>query len=510
MAETKGKKAVLVIMDGVGLRVDESGNAVTHATTPNLSAFMQRYPTVAVQAAGASVGMDDAAPGSSEAGHMTLGTGQMVDHPLRIIAQEVMRGTFMQNQVLAEAFTYAKERSSKVHLVGILSDADVHAGVGVVTAIVDAAKQFNYVNKLYLHIFLDGRDTSVRSGQQLVERLYLQLRNQGYGTIATMIGRNYAMMREKDPKKMRVTLDLLLHGKGESAQSPLQAVIDAYGRGETDEALSPIVVDPDGTIGESDTVICYNERADRMRPLYESLVEAKIAGLHLVSFVPYAYPFNGIAMYQPPLIEPNLTSVVTGADRTVHKITEADRYAHLTYFFDGRKEDPYEREVRTFVDTVPVAVLTASPKKAVDALTKVVLAAMHAGDDCIVVNYPYGDTLGHAGEFDAAIAAVSAMDEAVGSIVAAAGDDYVVICTADHGNCEYMHDEKMNEVRKEDTANPVWCICIDPAHQKSSTTTYVELAAQQPTALLPDVTATVLTVMGITVPPEMTGLSLLA
>lgn len=509
MTQTKGKKVVLVIIDGVGLRTETAGNAVASATMPNLSKLLKEYPSFAVQAAGAAVGMNDAAPGSSEAGHLTLGTGQMIDHPLRITTQEIVEGRFAQNAAVAEAFTYAKHRSSKVHLVGILSDADVHACSALLPALVDMAKVHGYVNKLYLHLFLDGRDTSQRGGQQLVEQLYLQLRNHGYGSIATMIGRDYAMSRFDSKKRVQTTLDLLLKGKGEIAQSPLQALTDAYGRGETDEFLSPIVVDKSGLIEDNDTVIFFNERADRMRPLFEGLVAKSLHDLYILAYAPYFQPFTWATMYQPSLIEPNLVSTITREGRSVHTITETERYAHLTYFLNGRREDPYDHEVRTFIESTDNETLLRNLAKSVDALTHAVQKAMHEGDDCIIVNYPYADRLGHSGDFEHTISALEAMDVALGEIVTAAGETYAVVCTADHGNCEYLRDAQADEPRKEDTANPVWCIVIDSDHKQASDTTYASLAAATPTALLPDITATLLTVMGIPVPSEMTGLSLL-
>lgn len=505
MMSTKGKKVVLMIMDGVGLRAEAAGNAVASATLPTIDRLLKEYPAFSMQAAGGAVGMNDTAPGSSEPGHLTIGTGQIIDHPIRVTSQEITEGRFAQNAAVAEAITYAKHRSSKVHLVGILSDVDVQACAAILPALIDMVKSLGYVNKLYLHLILDGRDTEQRSGQSLVEQLYLHLRNQGYGSIATMIGRDLALSRVDTDKKVTTTLDLLLKGKGETAQSPLQAIIDAYGRGETDEFLQPIVVDPAGLIEANDAVIFYNERADRMRPLFEGVVAAGLRDLFLVAYAPYFQPFTWATMYQPPLIEPNLVSTITSAGRSVHKITETERYAHLTYFFNGRREDPYEHEIRTFIDSAPEHALP----KMIATLTQAVLTSMHDGEDCIIVNYPYGDRFGHAGDFEGAVAALGLMDAALGEIVAAAGETYAVICTADHGNCEYLRDAQADAPRKEDTTNPVWSIVVDSDHPQKSETTYASLAATPPTALLPDVAATILTLMGIPVPPELTGLSLL-
>lgn len=504
------KKVVLVISDGVGLRNETAGNAVAAAKLPNSERYLKEYPAFGVQASGAAVGMNDSAPGSSEAGHCALGTGQMIDHPSRVTTQEIARGSFATNAAVAEAFSYAKHRSSKVHLVGILSDVDVHACATLLPELIDLAKQHGYVNKLYLHLFLDGRDTSQRSGQALVEQLYLHLRNQGYGSIATMIGRDFAMSRLNDPKRVAQTVDLLLHGKGEVAQSPLQAVIDAYARGETDEFLSPVVVDQSGLIGEGDAVIFFNERADRIRALFEGIVEQRVRDLYLLAYAPYFQPFEWPTMYQLPMIEPNLTSVITAAGKSVHKVTETERYAHVTYFMNGRREDPYEHEMRTFIESKDDATTKKSIAALTNSLTKPVLQAMHKGEDCIIVNYPLGDRLGHMGDQEAAVTALEAFDDALGKIVEAAGETYAVVCTADHGNCEYLHDAQTDEPRKEDTASPVWCMIIDTNQRRESTTTYASLASAQPTALLPDVTATVLTLLDIPVPPQMTGLSLLA
>lgn len=501
------RKVVLMIWDGVGLRSEEAGNAVLAAKLPNLTKVLADYPAVAVQAAGSAVGLSDDMGGSSEAGHMALGTGQIIDQPLHKTQGEIASGAFLNNPAIADAFNYAKHRETKVHLVGILSDSGVHAANGVIQALLDAAKVNNYPNKLYLHLFLDGRDTPERAGQRLVEALYLQLQNQGYGSIATMIGRSIAMDRTNDQTKVAETIALLTQGKGRVVDSPLQAVIDAYGAGQIDEELEPIVTNREGLIGAGDTVIFYNERADRMRELFTALVAQAIPDLYILTYAPYLQPFDYPTMYKLPVIEPNLVSTIAAAGQTTHKITETERYAHLTTFINGRREDPYEHESRAFIETLDIKEVRKNPAKAVVAITKPLLEAIkHHQADCIIVNYPIADQLGHAGDLAAATAGLEALDQALGEVMAACGEEYVLLLTADHGNCEYMQDPKTHELRKEDTASPVLAVQIHPSLKKETGTTLVELAASNPAALLPDVTATVLHHLGIPVPKEMTGL----
>lgn len=501
-------KVALIILDGFGLRAEREGNAIVQAHMPTLDELIKNYVSFSAQASGLAVGLPDKAPGSSEAGHMALGTGQIIEHPLQRVKRDIQNGTFFDNEAIKEAFLAAKNRESKVHLVGLLSDVDVHASSEIIYSLIEMAKKEDYPNKLFLHLFLDGRDTQIRSGQQLVEKLYVTLRNQGYGSIATLVGRYYAMDRDGRWDRIEKAFNLMTKGEGVTTESPLTAVIDSYAKGDTDEFMLPTVVDQAGLIEDGDSIIIFNQRADRIRQLTEKFSASGFSDSHILAFSSYYQPFPFHTMYDQQLVEPNLMTILKDANKKCLKITETERYAHLTYFFNGGVENPYANEERSFVPTPRNRDPKKHPTLGLKELTKRVTSALQ-GDkaDLIVVNIPNPDVLGHTGDMKAVTEGLAAVDIALKRIHEAARD-YLLIITADHGNCEYMSDGK--DVRVEDTTSPVPVILVhESLRTDNSGLDYLSLAAKTPQYTLTDVPFTILSALDIKPPANMMGENML-
>lgn len=503
-------KVLLIIVDGFGLSVEEGGNAIVQANTPTFDELFAKCPAISLDASGAAVGLTEHSPGNSEVGHRALGTGQVAEHLIRRAENDIKSGAFFANESIKEAVKRAKDRSKKIHLVGLLTDVTTHASESVLYALIDMMGKEGATTKLYLHLFLDGRDTQQRSGQKQVERLYLNLRDRGYGSIATLIGREYAMDRDGRWERIGQAWQLMTQLKGQVVRSPLEGVLDSYGAGQDDEHLGPLVIDANGKIEPGDTVIIFNHRADRIRELTEKFAAAEIEDLQVLTFTKY-YPSMPFAtIYDDQHLEPNLTSTLTAAGKRVLKISETERYAHLTYFFNGGNEDPYQGEDRSFVPSLRVANVTEHPELAIRELTKRVTdACQKALYDLIVVNIPNCDVLGHTGNLEATKLAVRAVDASLNHILKAAAKDYTTLITADHGNAEYMMDKLSGEIRKEDTTSPVPLILVSTDYRTGAETTYVQLAALPPVAVLTDVTTTILKLLAVPAPPEMSGIDLI-
>ncbi len=503
-------KVILLILDGFGLNPESFGNAILEAKTPYFDELLKNYPAVSLEASGQAVGLLAESPGNSQAGHLALGTGQALPSVITQAERDINNGSFFDNEKLKEAFAVAKKRSSKVHLVGILSDVPVHASEEVLFALIEMAGRERAQTKLYLHLFLDGRDTSERSGQKLIERLYLQIRNKGFGSIATIIGRYFAMDRDGHWDRVEKAWQLITQNKGQSVKSPLEGIVDSYGRGLTDENLEPLVADPNGKIEKGDVVILFNSRADRMRQLTQKFASSKIEDLFIVAFTQYYNPFPFGVIYQQTRIEPNLVSYLNEQGKKVCKISETERYAHMTYFFNGGVEEPYKNEDRSFEPAVRQVDVARHPLMAIKPLTKRVIRIINMHKyDLIIVNIPNADSLGHTGNLEAAVKAVEAIDKSLAQIIRAASSEYSVLITADHGNCEYMKDKKNQDVRKEDTSSPVPFIVVDEGLKGKGGNTYEELASMPPTAVLTDVAPTIISILQVPQNAQMNGVDII-
>jgi len=503
-------KVLLLILDGFGLSPSTKGNAIVASKMTYFNELLKDYPAISLETSGPALGLPPEAPGNSQTGHQALGTGQAVMHNITLAERDIKSGSFFDNQVLKEACKIAKERSSKVHLVGLLSDVPVHASEDVLHALIELVGRERAQAKLFLHLFLDGRDTRERSGQQLVERLYLQLRDKGYGNIATLVGRYFAMDRDGHWDRINKAWELLVNAKGQVVRSALEGVVDAYGKGQTDEFLDPLVINAEGKISKGDVVILFNSRPDRMRELTQKFASSNIEDLHVVAFSQYYQPFPFKVIYPATVIEPNLVSYLNEHNKKVCKITETERYAHLTYFFNGGVENPYSNEDRFFQPSIRQTDLTKYPAMAIKKLTSKVTNAIEKNIyDLIIVNIPNADSMGHTGNMESAQRALAEVDVSLSIIVKEALAEYTILLTSDHGNCEYMIDEQSGERRKEDTSNPVPLVIIDQELKGKGQTSYIELASNPATAVLTDVPSTILSIMQVPPSPQIGGVDII-
>jgi 2,3-bisphosphoglycerate-independent phosphoglycerate mutase len=497
------EKVLLVIMDGWGINPKEGGNAIKAAGTPNLDELNSGHPHTKLDASGRAVGLPEGQIGSSEAGHFHIGAGRIIEQAIVKINDDIKNGDFFKNNVLKEAMN-----SGRVHLMGLVSDGGVHTYITHLYALLEMAKQ-NKVNELIIHTFLDGRDTPPKSAKVYVKALENEMRKLGIGKIATVSGRYYAMDRDRRWKRTKKTYDALVLGEGLKSSSALDAIDDAYARGETDEFVKPTVVDPAGVVKDGDSIIFFNFRGDRARQLTRVFVDdefpyfgrenhPKVCFTCMTQYdraidAPVAYP----AIYPTN----TLAEVVSKAGLKQFHAAETEKYAHVTYFFNGKREDPSPGEDRVLINSPKVATYDLQPEMSAYPVKDAVLRALKSGKyHFIVVNFANGDMVGHTGIWGAAVKAAGVVDECVGDVVREARkQDFHCIVTADHGNIEQMIYYDTGKPHTAHTTNPVPCTIVSDKARKL-----------RKAGGLTDVAPTVLELMGISKPKEMTGKSLIS
>jgi 2,3-bisphosphoglycerate-independent phosphoglycerate mutase len=485
----------LVILDGWGLAPDGPGNAVSLADTPVFDALWDEHPHTQLTAMGEAVGLPAGQMGNSEVGHLNLGAGAIVPQDLARIDKAVEDGSLAENELLRAALSEAP----RVHLIGLVSTGGVHSSDRHLKALVEIAGKAG-VEDLVVHAFTDGRDTSPTSGAKSLADLEGWLREAGAGRVGTVIGRYYAMDRDERWDRTQKAVDLLVEGKGEHrAATAEEAATAAYERGETDEFITATVVgDEDSTIRAGDSVIAFNFRPDRMRQITRKLVEQGPVDRY-ATMAEYDEDWDYPILFPPA--RPKLTLAQVIADRGLKQlhVAETEKYAHVTYFFNGGEEDPYAGEIRELVPS-PRDVPTYDKKPEMSAPGAADAFVAHWRDDepaFAIINFANPDMVGHTGVIEAAVKAVETVDECLGRVVEAvhAGGGACVI-TADHGNCDHMLEDD-GSVNTAHSLNPVPFIVT------------ADGAALEGEGILADVAPTILALMGIDQPPEMTGRSLL-
>lgn len=515
---TNKKPCVLVIMDGVGHRTETKDNAVFAAHTPNLDQLTKTRPFGLISTSGLDVGLPEEQFGNSEVGHMNLGAGRILYQDSTKISQEIKSGAFFDNAVLVEAIDKTIANEGAVQVMGLLSDGGVHAHEEHIYAACRLALMRGAL-QVYVHAFLDGRDTPPKSSQAYLERLQNQLallnaEFEGTAALASLTGRFFAMDRDKRWERVQKTYDLLTiaEAKYECADA-ITALHNAYDRGETDEFVEPCVIDDNGVICDNDGVIFVNFRADRARQLTAAFVEDDFVGFErkvhptLSAFVMmtkysdelYNNPKTSVA-YPPNSLQNTLGEYLESLNKTQLRIAETEKYAHVTFFFSGGREEPYVGEERILVASPKVKTYDEQPEMSAPEVTQKVVEAIYSGKfDVIVINYANGDMVGHTGVFEAAVKAVEAVDAGIGQIVQAVQDmQGHVLITADHGNCEQMFDYQTGQVHTQHTTEPVPLIYVG------------DLAVQiRQGGRLCDVAPTILDIMDLPKPAQMNGESLL-
>lgn len=508
------KPTVLLILDGYGLNDKVEGNAVANAKTPVMDKLMKEYPFVKGYASGLAVGLPDGQMGNSEVGHLNMGAGRIVYQELTRITKAIEDGDFFENEALVDAVNNVKANNSALHLFGLLSDGGVHSHNTHLYGLLEMAKR-NGIEKVYVHAFLDGRDTAPTSGKEFVQELCDKMKEIGVGQVATVSGRYYAMDRDNNWDRVEKAYDAITKGVGETAQCPVQAVADSYDKGVTDEFVVPVVITKDGapvaTVNDNDSVVFFNFRPDRARQMTRAFCADDFSGFNrgarknvkFVCFTEYdvTIPNKEIA-FKKVSITNTLGEYLAANNLKQARIAETEKYAHVTFFFNGGVETPNEGEDRILVDS-PKYVPTYDKKPRMSAYTvcdKLSEAITGGKYDVIICNFANPDMVGHTGVMKAAVKAVEVIDECVGEIVEFIKqvDGQMFIC-ADHGNVEQLIDYETGESFTAHTTNPVPFILVnaDPSYRLREN------------GCLADIAPTLLEMMGLPQPKEMTGKSLI-
>ncbi len=496
----------LIIMDGFGLRAEASGNAIRTAATPRLDQFFQDFAHTELSASGLDVGLPDGQMGNSEVGHTNIGAGRVVFQDLPRITKSIADGDFFQNPAYLHAMDQCLQNDTSLHLMGLLSDGGVHSHLDHLFALLRMAKEKG-LTKVFIHAFLDGRDVSPTSGADFVARTVEACREIGVGRIATVMGRYYAMDRDKRWDRVEQAYDAMVYGEGATFNPvPVAAVKDSYAAGVTDEFVEPVVCDSEGTISDNDSVIFFNFRPDRAREITRALVDPNFDG-----FTRQYFPLTFVCNTEYDATMPNVevafprTSVRNGLGEylsqmgmTQLRIAETEKYAHVTFFFNGGSETVFPGEDRVLVASPKVATYDLQPEMSAQEVADKCVERIESGAyDVIILNFANCDMVGHTGVFDATVKAVETVDTCVGQVVdATLKMGGIAMITADHGNAEQMTEPDGSPMTAH-TTNPVpFILCGAGTELRSG-------------GRLADIAPTILDVMGLACPPEMDGKTLI-
>lgn len=509
-----GRPDCIFIMDGYAFAPDGEGNAISRAGSPNIHRLMQTYPSAALGASGRDVGLPDGQMGNSEVGHLNIGAGRIVYQELTRITKAVEDGDFFSNDALVSAMRGAKERGGKVHLYGLLSSGGVHSHNTHLYALLEMAKRQG-VSEVYVHCFLDGRDVSPTSGAGFIRELQEETKKIGAGEIASVVGRYYVMDRDNRWERVEKAYDMLTAGSGRAIDDPAAYVEESYKEGVTDEFILPANVvrggKPVALVERGDSIVFFNFRPDRAREITRAFTQREFDGFErktgflapeYVCFTRYDATFAGVSVAFPPQsLKNTLGEYLAARGKTQLRIAETEKYAHVTFFFNGGAETPNEGEQRDLIPSPKVATYDLKPEMSAYEVTEKALEEI-ASDrfDVIILNFANCDMVGHTGVLPAAIAAVKTVDECMGKIVdAVIAKGGTALITADHGNADHMIASDGSPFTAH-TTNPVPLIVAGDAYRGRTLREGGRLA---------DIAPTLLDVMGLPVPEEMTGVSLL-
>ena len=521
------RPVVLVILDGFGIAPPSRANAISLAKTPNFDKYSQNYPIMPIAASGEAVGLSWGEMGNSQVGHLSLGSGLIPYQNLPRITKSITDGDFYKKEAFIKACDNAKKDEKALHLIGLVSSGGVHSYNEHLYALLELAHQ-QKVERVYVHAFLDGRDVPYTSGINFISKLQEKLKKIGIGTIASLSGRFYAMDRDNRWNRVEKAWRAMVDGESvEKFQDPLEAIQKSYDKKVYDEEFEPTVIlddlgKPKGTIKDGDSVIFFNFRSDRARELTQALVlpgfekfkREYFKKLFMVTMVEYEKDLPVEVAFPPLIIDMPLARVLSEAGLKQLHIAETEKYAHVTYFFNGGQEKIYEGEDRVLVPSPQVASYAQKPAMSARELTsKINQAVKEAKYDFIVANYANPDMVGHTGNMQATIEAVEIVDQLVKELVdTVLSYGGLVLITADHGNAEKLYDLQSGEMNKEHSNSPVPLFIIgDDFAGKSVLAGNVgtDLSHVTPVGVLADVPPTILKIMGIKKPPEMTGSSLI-
>lgn len=499
----ENKKAILIIMDGWGLGKNKKSDAIQNAKTPFVSSLYHHYPNSTLVTCGRAVGLPKDQMGNSEVGHLNLGAGRVVYQELERINVAIEQGEFAKNTCLLQSIQYAKDNQKPLHLMGLVSNGGVHSHINHLKALTSICKDHG-LTEVYIHAFTDGRDTDPKSGIGFLKELQEHL-DKTTGKIADVVGRYYAMDRDKRWERIKIAYDAMVYRKGLQTDSIFKAIEDSYENDVTDEFLKPIINNstPNSNIKDGDAVICFNFRTDRCRQITEALTQKDFPELNMhalnldfTTMTMYDHTFKNVRnIFQKDDLKKTLGEVLEDNHKKQIRIAETEKYPHVTFFFSGGREKPFEGEKRIMVPSPKVATYDLQPQMSAPEITKELLPEIHQQSaDFICLNFANADMVGHTGDWQAVIAAVETVDNCVEQVVKAAlQNGYFVFLTADHGNADFM----VNEDGSPNTA-----------HSKNLVPYFVidnDWHGHLKPGKLGDVAPTILSLMGLPIPKEMTG-----
>jgi len=496
------KKVILCIMDGIGIREEDHGNAVRVANTKNLDMLLKKYPASLLEASGNMVGLPKGQMGNSEVGHTNIGAGRVVYQPLELITNMIETKEIYNNKNINEVINHVKENNSNLHLFGLLSDGGIHSHINHLFGILDMCKEKDIKN-VYIHVFTDGRDTLPNSGIDFIRQLQDKLNEIGFGKIASVSGRYYSMDRDNNWDRIRKSYDVIANGLGKTYENLIEYMEESYKKDITDEFIKPMLIDKSGILKNNDGLLVFNFRPDRLRELFKVISNKDfnefphktLKNIKLVTMMPVSDEVICKFAYEHQKLDNTLGEYLSNQGLKQLRIAETEKYAHVTYFFDGGIEKDLKNCDRVLIPSPKVATYDLKPEMSAYEITNKLFNIID-NYDFIVLNFANGDMVGHTGVFDATVKAVEVVDECVGMIYSKALEqDFTLLITADHGNSDYMLDENNNIITSHSTSL-VPLIITDTNYTLKN-------------GKLADIAPTILDIMGIEIPKEMTGDSLI-
>lgn len=453
------KKVLLCVLDGVGLSKIKDGNALINANKPNIDYLMKEYPNKGINASGTFVGLPDGQMGNSEVGHLTIGAGRIIYQSLELINRAIKDESFYSNESFLNAIRHAKENNSKLHIMGLLSDGGVHSHINHIKALLKLCKKEDFSN-VYFHIFTDGRDTFKESSISYIDDLNNEINELGIGKICTISGRYYAMDRDKRWDRLKKCYDVIVNNTGNKCDDYKKYITDSYEKGITDEFIEPVIIDESGKIEENDSIIWANFRPDRAIQILRSLVDPNFDGfdrkifnnLYLTTMMYVSDDVKSDIAFKKEIIDNTLGIYLSKLGKKQLRIAETEKYAHVTYFFDGGRDLDLNLCDRVLIPSPKVATYDLKPEMNAREITSNLLEKMDNNYDFIFLNFANGDMVGHTGNYDMTKKAIETIDEMIGKLYKkCVEDEYLFIITADHGNAEEMIDENGNVVTSHTT-----------------------------------------------------------
>lgn len=521
------KPVVLAILDGFGVAPDNEGNAITRANTPNFKKFISEYPVMNLFASGNEVGLSFGEMGNSEVGHLNIGAGRVYYQTFPRINRDIQSGTFFENKAFLQAAEHVQKNNSTLHFIGLVSPGNVHAAQDHLYALLEFAKKQNIKN-VFVHAILDGRDALYNSGIDFIKALEAKMKELGVGSIATLSGRYYAMDRDNRWDRIEKAYRAMTEGKADAYfASATEAIEASYAKKVYDEEFVPVVIGAEGkptaVIANSDAALFFNFRPDRARQLTQAFVlpsfpkfeRQYLKDLFFVTMTEYEKELPIVVAYPPVVVENCLAETISKAGLSQFHIAETEKYAHITFFLNGTIEDAFQGEERMIIPSPKVSSYDQAPEMSAFEITKEVVKVILAEKyDVILLNFANADMVGHTGNFEATVKGVEAVDKCLGTIaehtLAKGG---VLFITADHGNAEEVKNLQTGEIDKEHSTNPVPFLIIGAQYKgqagPSGDPIGGDLSMLPPVGMLADVAPTVLSILGVDIPPEMSGRSLM-